>query len=241
MRIQFRFSSTDLLLLSLRSITLSAHIQSFFPPFTLFFCARTLSFLRLFLSVSRNATTRPNVNVRPMDATVLAPVRTSGCPGRVQLSQVESRSRAVSSSSSPERLRCTRRLRFVSVSPLQTPVAVARRNERERNRVKQVNLGFQTLRQHVPSGAASKKMSKVETLRSAVEYIRALQRLVNEHDAAARAVPSPAASNASSAGAESPRSACSSSDECGGYYESYEPLSSEEHELLDFSTWFDGY
>ncbi|XP_017578278.1 achaete-scute homolog 1b [Pygocentrus nattereri] len=176
-----------------------------------------------------------------MDATVLAPVRTSGCPGRVQLSQVESRSRAVSSSSSPERLRCTRRLRFVSVSPLQTPVAVARRNERERNRVKQVNLGFQTLRQHVPSGAASKKMSKVETLRSAVEYIRALQRLVNEHDAAARAVPSPAASNASSAGAESPRSACSSSDECGGYYESYEPLSSEEHELLDFSTWFDGY
>ncbi|XP_036440232.1 achaete-scute homolog 1b [Colossoma macropomum] len=179
-----------------------------------------------------------------MDATVLAPVRMSPCPGRVQLSPVESRSRALSSSSSsssPERLRCTRRLRFVSVSPLQTPVAVARRNERERNRVKQVNLGFQTLRQHVPSGAASKKMSKVETLRSAVEYIRALQRLVNEHDAAARAVPSPAASNASSAGAESPRSACSSSDECGGYYESYEPLSSEEHELLDFSTWFDGY
>ncbi|XP_072527681.1 achaete-scute homolog 1b [Salminus brasiliensis] len=180
-----------------------------------------------------------------MDTQVLAPVRMSPCPGRVQLSSVESRSRVVGTStssggSSPERLRCTRRLRFVSLSPLQTPVAVARRNERERNRVKQVNLGFQTLRQHVPSGAASKKMSKVETLRSAVEYIRALQRLVDDHDAATT-VASPAASNASSAGAESPRSACSSSDECGGYYESYEPLSSEEHELLDFSTWFDGY
>ncbi|XP_066511231.1 achaete-scute homolog 1b-like [Hoplias malabaricus] len=183
-----------------------------------------------------------------MDSGVLAPARVnSPCPGRVHLSSADSGPRTVSSNSSdgshsPERLRCTRRLRFVSVSPLQTPVAVARRNERERNRVKQVNLGFQTLRQHVPSGAASKKMSKVETLRSAVEYIRALQRLVDEHDAASvRTVPSPAASNASSAGVESPRSGASSSDECCGYYESYEPLSSEEQELLDFSSWFDGY
>ncbi|KAG9260815.1 achaete-scute homolog 1b [Astyanax mexicanus] len=173
-------------------------------------------------------------------------------PVRVQLSSLDSRSRMVStsstcstgssSSSSPERLRCTRRLRFVALSPLQTPVSVARRNERERNRVKQVNLGFQTLRQHVPSGAASKKMSKVETLRSAVEYIRALQRLVHEHDdTAATASSLSSSSPASSPAAESPRSACSSSDECGGYYETYEPLSSEEHELLDFSTWFDGY
>uniref|UniRef100_A0A8C4Q9N6 Achaete-scute family bHLH transcription factor 1 n=1 Tax=Eptatretus burgeri TaxID=7764 RepID=A0A8C4Q9N6_EPTBU len=65
----------------------------------------------------------------------------------------------------------------------QQPAAVARRNERERNRVKLVNLGFATLRQHVPNGAANKKMSKVETLRSAVEYIRALQQLLDEHDA----------------------------------------------------------
>ncbi|XP_050446404.1 helix-loop-helix protein delilah-like [Cataglyphis hispanica] len=68
------------------------------------------------------------------------------------------------------------------------PVAVARRNARERNRVKQVNNGFATLRQHIPShiaagyGDRGKKLSKVETLRMAVEYIRGLQRLLAEAD-----------------------------------------------------------
>ena len=56
--------------------------------------------------------------------------------------------------------------------------SVARRNERERNRVKMVNQGFATLRNHVPNGAKNKKMSKVETLRSAVEYIRQLQKVL---------------------------------------------------------------
>ncbi|KAL3883783.1 hypothetical protein ACJMK2_030014 [Sinanodonta woodiana] len=51
-------------------------------------------------------------------------------------------------------------------------------NERRR-RVKMVNLGFETLRQHVPSGKKNKKMSKVETLRSACEYIKQLQDLLN--------------------------------------------------------------
>uniref|UniRef100_A0A803SNP7 Achaete-scute family bHLH transcription factor 2 n=1 Tax=Anolis carolinensis TaxID=28377 RepID=A0A803SNP7_ANOCA len=88
-------------------------------------------------------------------------------------------------SSSPELLRCKRRLAFPGLSGGGGgAAAVARRNERERNRVKLVNLGFQALRQHVPNGAAAKKMSKVETLRSAVEYIRALQRLLEQHDAA---------------------------------------------------------
>ncbi|MEQ2251008.1 Achaete-scute 1a [Ilyodon furcidens] len=89
-------------------------------------------------------------------------------------------------SSSPELLRCKRRLNFAGFGytlPQQQPHAVARRNERERNRVKLVNNGFATLREHVPNGAANKKMSKVETLRSAVEYIRALQQLLDEHDA----------------------------------------------------------
>ncbi|CAL8260490.1 unnamed protein product [Merluccius merluccius] len=159
-------------------------------------------------------------------------------------------------SASPELLRCKRRLTFnglgyaasaaaAAVAPPQ-PVAVARRNERERNRVKQVNAGFQTLRQHVPSGAANKKMSKVETLRSAVEYIRALQQLLDEHDAVSAAfrcvgvggsvgvgLPSPGLSHGGSAEPESPRSAYSSDE--------VEPLSSEEQELLDFTTWFDRY
>ncbi|PSN41437.1 hypothetical protein C0J52_14543 [Blattella germanica] len=74
------------------------------------------------------------------------------------------------------------------------PVAVARRNARERNRVKQVNNGFATLRQHIPlsvaaaysssgdSGRSSKKLSKVETLRMAVDYIRSLQELLSSDD-----------------------------------------------------------
>ena len=60
------------------------------------------------------------------------------------------------------------------------PTSVARRNERERNRVKMVNNGFATLRNHVPNGQKNKKMSKVETLRSAVEYIKQLQKMLNQ-------------------------------------------------------------
>ena len=60
------------------------------------------------------------------------------------------------------------------------PFAVARRNERERNRVKMVNLGFNTLREHIPKEKQNKnkKMSKVETLREAANYIRRLQLLL---------------------------------------------------------------
>lgn len=73
-------------------------------------------------------------------------------------------------------------------SPL--PVAVARRNARERNRVKQVNNGFAALRERIPEEVAeafeaqgngrgsAKKLSKVETLRMAVEYIRSLEHVL---------------------------------------------------------------
>ncbi|KAB0799774.1 hypothetical protein PPYR_07654 [Photinus pyralis] len=73
------------------------------------------------------------------------------------------------------------------------PPAVARRNARERNRVKQVNNGFANLRQHIPNHIAAafesnsgktgnKKLSKVETLRMAVEYIRSLEKLLSAGD-----------------------------------------------------------
>ena len=65
------------------------------------------------------------------------------------------------------------------VPPVQ-PAKVERRNLRERNRVKQVNCGFDYLRSHIPGAAKQKKMSKVETLRHAVEYIQMLQKLLGE-------------------------------------------------------------
>nr|XP_046153081.1 achaete-scute homolog 1a-like [Oncorhynchus gorbuscha] len=143
-------------------------------------------------------------------------------------------------SSSPELLRCKRRLNFAGFGyslPQQQPHTVARRNERERNRVKLVNNGFATLREHVPNGAANKKMSKVETLRSAVEYIRALQQLLDEHDAVSAAFQSGVLSpnnypNEMNSLAGSPVSSYSSDEG------SYDPLSPEEQELLDFTNWF---
>ncbi len=66
------------------------------------------------------------------------------------------------------------------------------RNERERNRVKLINHTFVRLQQHLPEhgGATSgkggkktrRKLSKVDTLRGAIEYIRALQDLLGEDD-----------------------------------------------------------
>ncbi|CDW58260.1 achaete scute 1b [Trichuris trichiura] len=63
------------------------------------------------------------------------------------------------------------------------PVLVARRNARERNRVRQVNMGFVTLRDHIPHHGKSKKLSKVETLRAAASYIRYLEQLLSAGDA----------------------------------------------------------
>merc|ERR1712122_55353 len=64
-----------------------------------------------------------------------------------------------------------------SVKKMQTP-SVSRRNARERNRVKQVNNGFATLRTHIPH--LKSKTSKVDTLRAAVDYIKALRNLMGE-------------------------------------------------------------
>ncbi|RWS14349.1 achaete-scute 1-like protein [Dinothrombium tinctorium] len=84
--------------------------------------------------------------------------------------------------SSPQLLRPKRKVNFggLKSASQQKPLNVSRRNERERNRVKMVNLGFATLRQHIPHATKNKKMSKVETLRSAVEYISELQSLLKQ-------------------------------------------------------------
>ena len=57
--------------------------------------------------------------------------------------------------------------------------SVQRRNERERRRVHLVNEGFASLRERLPNGTASQKLSKVETLRCAVNYILQLQSLLS--------------------------------------------------------------
>jgi achaete-scute complex protein len=90
--------------------------------------------------------------------------------------------------------KCKKKYNYGNMSYTQT-ASVQRRNARERNRVKQVNNGFANLRQHIPSNVAAaissggrganKKLSKVDTLKMAVEYIRNLQQMLedNENDA----------------------------------------------------------
>lgn len=95
----------------------------------------------------------------------------------------------------PPNLQYRKKVHF-RTNPYTGPQAasIARRNARERNRVKQVNDGFNALRRHLPasvvaalSGGArrgsGKKLSKVDTLRMVVEYIRYLQQLLEESDA----------------------------------------------------------
>lgn len=66
------------------------------------------------------------------------------------------------------------------------PMAMSRRNARERRRVKMINNGYETLRHHVPAGVDNKKLSKVETLRAAVDYIKYLQDLLQSENSASK-------------------------------------------------------
>ncbi|XP_065811495.1 achaete-scute homolog 5-like [Labrus bergylta] len=75
------------------------------------------------------------------------------------------------------------------------PAFIQKRNERERQRVRCVNQGYAKLRDHLPGQSADKRLSKVETLRAAIRYIKYLQGLVELEDG-----PSP---DASSPGGES--------------------------------------
>ncbi|XP_077529367.1 uncharacterized protein LOC144141731 [Haemaphysalis longicornis] len=62
------------------------------------------------------------------------------------------------------------------------PHMVARRNARERRRVEAVNSAFSRLRKCVPVENRAKRLSKAKTLHKAIEYIYALQRLLDEAD-----------------------------------------------------------
>ncbi|KAK6169243.1 hypothetical protein SNE40_020328 [Patella caerulea] len=62
------------------------------------------------------------------------------------------------------------------------PNFIRRRNERERDRVRCVNEGYERLKEHLPLENKEKRISKVETLRSAIQYIKHLQSLLAETD-----------------------------------------------------------
>lgn len=57
---------------------------------------------------------------------------------------------------------------------------IRKRNERERMRVRTVNEGYARLRDNLPMEISEKRMSKVETLRAAIKYIKYLQEILDE-------------------------------------------------------------
>lgn len=59
------------------------------------------------------------------------------------------------------------------------PAFIRKRNERERHRVRCVNEGYARLREHLPQELDEKRLSKVETLRAAIDYIKHLQTLLD--------------------------------------------------------------
>ena len=79
------------------------------------------------------------------------------------------------------------RTKLVAIHPIhgysikpQQDLKTIKRNERERSRVETVNKGFETLRMHIPTAAMMKKMSKVNILNHAMEYIDNLTQLLKE-------------------------------------------------------------
>lgn len=150
-----------------------------------------------------------------------------------------------------EILRCKRRLEFVGSMGLQGPQpgTVLRRNERERNRVKLINNTFVRLREHLPSNSVktskgkAKKLSKVDTLQRAIEYIKGLQQLIDEHDAVDAAFDGGVMAPSLGMQQNSPQSPSLSLHSPGSTGDS-ENLSDEasvspdEEDLLDFTSWF---
>ena len=66
--------------------------------------------------------------------------------------------------------------------PPPLPPTVARRNARERSRVKSVNQSYEHLRVHVPAASRAKKISKVDIIKHSIEYIQKLRALVESCD-----------------------------------------------------------
>ncbi|NXO35280.1 ASCL4 protein, partial [Locustella ochotensis] len=90
------------------------------------------------------------------------------------------------------------------------PAFIRKRNERERQRVRCVNEGYMRLREHLPKEFTDKRLSKVETLRAAISYIKHLQNLLDCHPLASSRTPSPASPQECNSDGESKTSSASS-------------------------------
>lgn len=65
---------------------------------------------------------------------------------------------------------------------------IVKRNARERNSVKQVNTAFIQLRQALPIDNRKKRLSKVRTLRLAIDYIKLLMHSLDDENYENRSV-----------------------------------------------------
>ncbi|NWX83724.1 ASCL4 protein, partial [Nothoprocta ornata] len=84
------------------------------------------------------------------------------------------------------------------------PAFIRKRNERERQRVRCVNEGYTRLREHLPKEFAERRLSKVETLRAAIGYIKHLQGLLDPRPVGSGGEGAPEGAAAEMAGASSP-------------------------------------
>ena len=147
---------------------------------------------------------------------------------------------------------CKRRLEFSTLNQSdfydikhEPTVTVARRNERERNRVKLINMTFATLREHLPYSSEnhkSKKMSKVDTLKAAIDYIRYLQTLIGDQNDVDAVLKSNCDMDSLTSCTSYPLSTTPSPNSSPASTTSlldstFDDLSAEEDELLDFANW----
>uniref|UniRef100_A0A6J0UF23 Achaete-scute homolog 4 n=1 Tax=Pogona vitticeps TaxID=103695 RepID=A0A6J0UF23_9SAUR len=93
------------------------------------------------------------------------------------------------------------------------PAFIRKRNERERQRVRCVNEGYARLRDHLPKELADKRLSKVETLRAAITYIKHLQNLLDYHPLGTNAKAALPAADAAGASGLNLRRDCNSDGE----------------------------
>ncbi|XP_013414748.1 achaete-scute homolog 1a [Lingula anatina] len=129
------------------------------------------------------------------------------------------------------------------------PGTVERRNARERNRVRLINHTFSDLRNHLPAkytrakNGKSKKMSKVDTLRSAIEYISQLHSALSEGETAVKPPQSDnqwysALSPSSYSDGGSPGSSFGGSDSASDHCPTLDDEDELPDDLLDFNNWF---